>query len=255
MYDCHAHIIGPTPHDMDWPHDTPSASLADYIAALDANGVANGVLVQPRAHGFDNGLILDAISRHPDRLRGVAVAPADADLGTLRRLHEGGIRGVRLGGKVPLDAIGEMAPRLARAGFHLQLLMRGDELARHRDAIAACPVPVVIDHLAHPDPGAGAAGPHVATLDALLGLGHVFAKLSAVFRWAQEPDWIDGRAITRHLVDRHARQLVWGSDWPFLNQDKPGPSYADLLAFAKDVAGCASEAVILAHTPRTIYGF
>ena len=255
MYDCHAHLIGPPPHDTDWPHETPRAALGDYLAALDANGIAKGVLVQPRAHGFDNALILDAIAHHPDRLRGVAVVSADVDVATLRALHAGGIRGVRLGGKVALNQITTVAPNLARAGLHLQLLMRKDDLLHHHDAIAACPVPVVIDHLAHPDSENGTGGRHVAALDGLLALGHVHAKLSAVYRWAREPDWSDGRLLIYHLAERHPGQLVWGSDWPFLNQPSPGPSYAGLLRYAQELIKTPHRTAIFSHVPKVLYGF
>ena len=255
MHDCHAHVIGPGPHDPDWPHATPEARLEDYLAELDANGVERAVLVQPRAAGLDNALILDAIARHPDRLRGVAVVPADAPNDHLRRLQAAGIRGVRLGGKVPLAALPALAPRLARAGLHAQLLMRGPDLLELREAIAACPVPVVIDHLAHPDPEEGVGGAAFAALSELLGAGHVFAKLSAVFRFTRRPDMADAAPLLRETVARHPARLVWGSDWPFLNQPAPGPSYAAQLAYARDVAGRDAWERIARHTPCVVYGF
>ena len=254
LYDCHAHIIGPTPHDADWPHETPAATLSDYISELDANGIAKGVLVQPRAHGFDNSLILDAIARYPNRLRGVAVVPADADADTLHKLHAAGIRGVRLGGKVAVSELPRVWPNLARAGLHVQLLMRRDDLLRHADAIANCPVPVIIDHLAHPDPLEGVDGLHVATLNRLLSLGHVFAKLTAVYRWAHATDHGDARAITTHIASRHASRLVWGSDWPFLNQPTPGPSFAGQMAFFHHAVPDRFRTAILEYVPRVLYG-
>jgi predicted TIM-barrel fold metal-dependent hydrolase len=255
MHDCHAHVIGPGPHDPDWPHDTPPAPLDDFLATLDANRVARAVLVQPRAAGFDNALILDAVARHPDRLRGVAVVPEDAAADHLARLHAAGMRGVRLGGKTPLAALPALAPRLARAGLHAQLLMRGPDLLAMRGAIAECPVPVVIDHLAHPDPAEGTGGPAFAALLDLLGAGHVFAKLSAVFRFAARPDLSDAAALLREAIRRCPSRLVWGSDWPFLNQAPPGPSYAVQLCHARDLAGPEEWSRIADGTPRVLYGF
>ena len=255
MHDCHAHLIGPGPHDADWPHATPEARLEDYLAELDAHGVERAVLVQPRAAGHDNALILQAIARHPDRLRGVAAVPEDAAPAHLRDLHAAGIRGVRLGGKTPLAALPALAPRLARAGLHVQLLMWGPDLLALRGAILACPVPVVIDHLAHPDPAEGADGPAFAALMALLNAGHVFAKLSAVFRFARRPDMSDAAPLVAEAIARHPGRLVWGSDWPFLNQPAPGPSYAAQLAFARNLAGPEAWERIAARTPRTLYGF
>ncbi|MGR3639697.1 amidohydrolase family protein [Alterinioella nitratireducens] len=255
MYDCHAHIIGPAPHDPDWPHRTDPASLADYIAMLDANGIEKGVLVQPRAQGFDNSLILDAIRDHPDRLRGVAVVAPDTNIADLSDLHRAGIRGVRLGGKVPLDALQDMAPHLARAGLHVQMLMRGDDIITNADAIARAPVPVVIDHLAHPDPADGTQGKAFRTLCDLLGLGHVFAKLSAIYRYSAHPEWADALPLQAALVDRYAPRLVWGSDWPFLNQPTPLPTTSGLLAALEGIADRAARTQIHDHVPRVLYGF
>ncbi|WP_226781217.1 amidohydrolase family protein [Oceaniglobus trochenteri] len=255
MHDCHAHIIGPAPHDPDWPHDTEEATLADYMAMLDANDIEKGVLVQPRAHGTDNSLILDAIRRYPDRLRGVAVVAPDMGVEGLRDLHRAGIRGVRLGGKVPVSALPAMAPDLARAGLHVQLLMRGDDIVTHRDAIADCPVPVVIDHLAHPDPAPGTDGAPYRTLSDLLDLGHVFAKLSAIYRYSERADWSDALPLQRDLARRHPERLVWGSDWPFLNQPAPGPTPPRLLAALRDAVAPEALARITETTPRVLYGF
>lgn len=255
MYDCHAHIIGPAPHDPDWPHRTDPARLADYIAMLDANGIDKGVLVQPRAHGTDNTLILDAIRDYPDRLRGVAVVPHDASVTDLSDLHRAGIRGVRLGGKVALDSLTQLAPRLARAGLHVQLLMRGDDIVTHAEAIAGAPVPVVIDHLAHPDPAQGVNGAAFRTLDDLLALGHVFAKLSAIYRYSARPDWSDALPLQETLAARYPNRLVWGSDWPFLNQPMPLPETATLLAALESIAPRSARMQILDHVPRILYGF
>lgn len=255
MYDCHAHIIGPAPHDPDWPHETEAASLDDYLSMLDANGIEKGVLVQPRAHGFDNNLILNAIKRHPDRLRGVAVVPPNTGVEDLHALHRAGIRGVRLGGKAPIDALPDMAPRLARAGLHVQLLMREKDILAHRQAIAASPVPVVIDHLAHPNPTLGVPGQGFRTLVDLLDLGHVFAKLSAIYRYSSKPDWSDALPLQASLVHTHGSRLVWGTDWPFLNQPHPGPGTEGLVAALRKVGGPEDVTRIMCATPRVLYGF
>jgi predicted TIM-barrel fold metal-dependent hydrolase len=62
---------------------------------LDTVGCSRGVLVQGSAHGRDNGAMLDALARAPERLRGVAVADADVSPAELRRWHALGVRGPR----------------------------------------------------------------------------------------------------------------------------------------------------------------
>lgn len=253
--DCHAHIIGPAPHDADWPHDTPEAPLADYLATLDANGVSHGVLVQPRAAGFDNSLIAGALAAHPDRLRGVAVVPPDVPVDRLRALARQGFRGVRLGGKVPVSALPVLGPKLAAAGLHAQLLMFPPALLAAARDIAESPVPVVIDHFAHPDPADGFDGDAWQTLTGLLEHDHVHAKMSAVFRWAKAPGWADAQPFFRAMTQRFPARLVWGSDWPFLNQGARPPDYPDLLAFFRDACADGTSAGILSGNARRLYGF
>ena len=55
-----------------------------YLALLDRLGFDHGVLVQPSAYGRDNRAMLDALTRAPTRLRGVAVGGAELDTPTLK---------------------------------------------------------------------------------------------------------------------------------------------------------------------------
>ena len=133
--DTHAHVFGPAaqfPYAEDRSYTPPDAPLEKYLAMLDAVGFARGVLVQGSAHGRDNAAMLDALARHPERLRGVAVADADVSPAELRRWHAGGVRGLRFNhffrggalhyrGGVPLDAAKALAPVMAELGWHLQL--------------------------------------------------------------------------------------------------------------------------------------
>jgi hypothetical protein len=123
--DTHAHVFGPAarfPYAADRSYTPPDAPLAKYIAMLDTVGFTRGVLVQGSAHGRDNGAMLDALARHPGRLRGVAAADATVTPAELRRWHEIGVRGLRFNhffrggslhyrGGVPLDAAKSLAPR------------------------------------------------------------------------------------------------------------------------------------------------
>src|SRR5260370_1354703 len=96
--DTHAHVFGPAgqfPYAADRSYTPPDAPLEKYLAMLATVGFARGVLVQGSAHGRDNAAMLDALARHPGRLRGVAVADADVSAAELRRWHAGGLRGLR----------------------------------------------------------------------------------------------------------------------------------------------------------------
>ena len=126
--DTHAHVFGPAarfPYAADRSYTPPDAPLEKYLAMLATLGFDRGALVQGSAHGRDNSAMLDALARHPGRLRGVAVADADVDPAELRRWHALGVRGLRFNhffrggglhyrGGVPLAAAHALAPRRGR---------------------------------------------------------------------------------------------------------------------------------------------
>src|ERR1044072_8586768 len=121
--DTHAHVFGPAdrfPYADDRSYTPPDAPLDKYLGMLDALGFARGVLVQGSAHGRDNAAMLDALQRHPARLRGVVVADASVAGATLRAWHAGGVRGLRFNhffrggqlhyrGGVPIDDARKLA--------------------------------------------------------------------------------------------------------------------------------------------------
>src|SRR5260370_36395886 len=157
--DTHAHVFGPAgqfPYAADRSYTPPDAPLEKYLAMLDTVGFARGVLVQGSAHGRDNAAMLDALARHPERLRGVAVADADVSAAELRRWHAGGVRGLRFNhffrggalhyrGGVPLDAAKALAPVMAELGWHLQLWIDVKDLPDTIPVLEAIGRPVGID--------------------------------------------------------------------------------------------------------------
>src|SRR5262245_40613724 len=84
--DCHCHVFGPLarfPYAEPRSYTPGDAPLEAYLALLHRLGFDRGVLVQPSAYGRDNCAMLDALTRAPTRLRGVAVGGAELDTPTL----------------------------------------------------------------------------------------------------------------------------------------------------------------------------
>ena len=79
--DGHAHVFNRALPMEPIRRYTPDrdATVIEYLAHLDEHGFTHGVLVQPSFLGYDNSHLLDALRRHPERLRGVAVVPPDVD--------------------------------------------------------------------------------------------------------------------------------------------------------------------------------
>jgi predicted TIM-barrel fold metal-dependent hydrolase len=269
--DTHAHVFGPAaqfPYADDRSYTPPDAPLEKYLATLDTVGFARGVLVQGSAHGRDNAAMLDALARHPDRLRGVAVADADKAPAELRRWHAAGVRGLRFNhffrdgalhyrGGVPLTAAKALAPVMAELGWHLQLWIDVKDLPDTIPVLKAIGRPVVIDHMGRTDARAGTATPGFQALLRLLGDGGCWVKVSGAHRLSRSaPDYPDARPFHEALVRANPDRLVWGSDWPHPRIEGEMPDAGRLLElFQKWTPDEATRRCILVDNPARLYDF
>jgi predicted TIM-barrel fold metal-dependent hydrolase len=269
--DCHAHVFGPGetfPYAAERSYTPPDAPLADYLRMLDTLGFARGVLVQGSAHGRDNSAMLDALARHPERLRGVAVADAATPRDTLRRWHGAGVRGLRFnhffrggrlhyGGGVTLEAARELAGTMAELGWHLQLWIDVKDLPDIWPTLEALPVPVVIDHMGRTDARAGTGTPGFQCLVRLVGEGRCWVKLSGAHRLSSSaPLYPEARPFHEALVRANPERLVWGTDWPHPRIEGEMPEAGRLLdLFADWTPDERTRRRILVDNPARLYGF
>ena len=269
--DTHCHVFGPAsqfPYAADRSYTPPDAPLSKYLAMLDTLGFERGALVQGSAHGRDNAAMLDALERHPDRLRGVAVADRDTaavDFGTWDAL---GVRGLRFNhffrdgqlhyrGGVPLEDAKILSPILRDLGWHLQLWIDVKDLPDTIPVLKEIDLPVVIDHMGRTNAQAGVNAPGFQALLRLLGEGGCWVKLSGAHRVSQQaPDYPDARALHVALVKENPEQLVWGSDWPHPRMEDEMPNAGHLLdLFNEWTEDDAIRRRILVDNPARLYGF
>jgi predicted TIM-barrel fold metal-dependent hydrolase len=269
--DTHAHVFGPAarfPYAADRSYTPPDAPCEKYLAMLDALGFARGVLVQGSAHGRDNAAMLDALQRHPDRLRGVAVADGDTPPSELRRLAGLGVCGLRFNhffrggalhyrGGVPLDAAHKLAPVMAELGWHLQLWIDVKDLPDTLPILRSLALPVVIDHMGRTDARAGTGTAGFQSLLRWLGEGACWVKVSGAHRLSrQAPDYPDARPFHEALVRTNPERLVWGSDWPHPRVEGDMPDAGHLLdLFHAWTPDEATRTRILVSNPAKLYGF
>jgi predicted TIM-barrel fold metal-dependent hydrolase len=269
--DTHCHVFGPAsrfPYAFDRSYTPPDAPLAKYLAMLGTLGFDRGALVQGSAHGRDNSAMLDALERHPDRLRGVAVADAGTPAAELRRWHALGVRGLRFNhffrdgqlhyrGGVPLDAARTLAPVMQELGWHLQLWIDVKDLPDTIPILQSIGLPVVIDHMGRTDARAGTAAPGFQSLLRLVGDGGCWVKLSGAHRVSTAaPDYPDAKALHEALVAANPEQLVWGSDWPHPRMESEMPNAGHLLdLFNEWTPDDAIRRRILVDNPAKLYSF
>src|SRR3569623_3725323 len=93
-WDTHAHIFGPSdrfPYTPGRGYTPPDAPVETYLKLLDTLGCAYGLIVQGNAHGYDNRVLLDALERFPQRLRGVAITATRIAPAAMRDRHKVGM--------------------------------------------------------------------------------------------------------------------------------------------------------------------
>jgi predicted TIM-barrel fold metal-dependent hydrolase len=261
--DTHAHVIGLPP---DYPfvrprsYTPPAATARDYLAMLDATGMAYGVLVQVSVHGTDNRLLLEALRAQRRRLRGVAVIPLGLPDRELAALKEAGIVALRLnvlfGGGVGLadvEAYGQLAREM---GWHLQFLLDARDLPPVASRLARLPVPVVIDHMGHVPTSAGLDDPGFRTLVELVRDG-AWVKLQGASRTSTAgPPYADTIPFARALNEAAPDRCLWGSDWPHVATWGEMPAIGDLLDLMADwVPDPERRRKLFVDNPHRLYGF
>ena len=269
--DTHAHVFGPATrfaYAEDRSYTPPDAPLEMYLGMLGTLGFARGALVQGSAHGRDNSAMLDALGRHPDRLRGVAVADETVPATELRRWHALGIRALRFNhffrggqlhyrGGVPLDAARKLAPLMRELGWHMQLWIDVKDLPDTVPILQSIGLPVVIDHMGRTDARAGTGTAGFQSLLRLLGDGGCWVKLSGAHRLSTAaPDYPDARPFHEALVRTNPDRLIWGTDWPHPRIEGEMPDAGHLLdLFTEWTPDEAVRRKILTDNPARLYGF
>lgn len=263
--DAHVHVFGP---EAEFPFSSaakyhPQDATPDMLFALrDHLGFTRNVIVQASCHGTDNAATLAAIAQSDGRARGVAVvdpAISDADL---KRLHDGGIRGIRfnflkrLVDHAPKDRFLEISKRIAPLGWHVVVYFEAELLAELTPFLAAIPTTVVIDHLGRPDVTQGPNGRDMQALHALLDAQpHLWVKVSGAERLSvQGPPFDDFVAAVRPVVERYPDRILWGTDWPHPNMEHRIPDDGVLVDIIPRLAPTADlQHRLLVANPMRLY--
>ncbi|WP_050469246.1 amidohydrolase family protein [Herbaspirillum chlorophenolicum] len=259
--DSHTHIMLRDAELVAGRHSEPKRDITaeELLALFDQHGITHGVLTQPSFYGTDNALLLSALKRYPDRLRGTAIVAPDIAEQALAGLYSGGIRGLRLNwlrkDDLP-DAAGKAYQRLfglaREAGMHIELYIEGAKMPQVLRSIRHSGVAVVVDHFGSPEPDSGINGEGFQAVLAGVRDGNTWVKLSAPYRLGGMP--ADGY-VQALLQAGGPSQLMWGSDWPWVSHEDT-QSYAQCLAdFERWVPDARQRLTIWRDTPQRLFGF
>jgi predicted TIM-barrel fold metal-dependent hydrolase len=141
----------------------PDAPVKRFITLLDHLGFSNGLVVQGNAHVYDNSVVLDALTRFPGRLRGVAITDTRIKPEVLREWHNVGMRGLRFHlfpqrpnyiRGVGLDVFEVFRKTMTRLGWVVQFFCDHRMLAPTAPALReiARDLTVIVDHLGASQP-------------------------------------------------------------------------------------------------------
>jgi len=260
--DCHMHI-----YDAKYPTD-PKATLkpadalvADYKLLQKRIGTSRNVVVTPSTYGTDNRVTLDAIAQIGPTARGVAVVDATVTDAELKRLNGLGIRGIRFNlvqaGATTAEMIEPLSRRVNDLGWHIQIHMKGEQIAGIEDLLLRVPSPIVFDHLGRLAQPNALDNPGFKTISKLIDKGRTWVKLSGAYQDTKvgPPTYSDTVAVARAYIKAAPERMVWASDWPHpTEKDKPD----DAVLFDLLTEWAPEEEMrtrILVQNPATLYGF
>ena len=263
--DCHMHIYDAAhfPPSRPGARMQSNASVSEYRLLQQRNGTSRVVIVTPAVYETDNRVTLDAIAQIGADARGVAVVHPTVTDAELKVLAAGGIGGIRFTQFDPatasttIDMIEPLSRRVADLGWHVQIHMRGDQIAAAEDLWQRLPSAIVFDHIGRLPQPAGVDLPAFGIIRRLIDKGRTWVKVSGAYLDTKvgPPTYADVTKVAQAFVTAAPERMVWGSDWPHpTEKDKPDDAVLfDLLAdWAPDAA---TRHRILVTNPEELYGF
>ncbi len=217
--------------------------------------IDRAVLVQPVFRGEDNSYVAASARNDPARFAAVCVVDPRV-AGAEQRLAdwvEQGCRGLRLRPRIAdeADAFGDPATYpLWQAAQRLRVVVSVLAEPRHAPAIGALAerfpdVSIVVDHMGHPDPAAGAQDDGFRQLIALARHPRVFVKVSGFYHFSTQAfPFADCWDLVEALYEHFGpRRLLWGSDFPHVEATcgysqslrLPDAALADWIANERDL--------------------
>jgi 2-pyrone-4,6-dicarboxylate lactonase len=266
--DTHFHVFGPPhlfPYVENRRYTPPAAPIEHFLGMAAALGLTRGILVQPQVHCWDSASTLDAIAKGEGRLLGVVHANPNLTEADHRKLHTGGVRGVRFNYIERNDGVFDAArlhhviSQVASLGWSVDLHIEAEFLERHAELIRRIPLPVVIDHFANVHSRTGRDEARFNILHDLLGERHIWLKISGTDRLlSRGARYEEVVALAHAVIARAPDRIIWGTDWPHSNIYRHGqmPNDGDLLNMLVDFA--PEEDVrrkILVDNPARLFGF
>ena len=241
----------------------PDALLTDYEKLRERLGFQRSVIVQPSTYGTDNACMLEALKNLGAKARGIAVVDTSVSDAQLKEFDDAGVRGIRFNlgraGATTVEMIEPLSKRISALGWHIQVHMSGNDIAKNADLFARLPVAIVFDHLGRIPQPEGLKHPAFSLVSSLLEQGKAYTKLSSIYQDTAvgPPDYDDVGAVARAYIEVAPERVLWASDWPHPSPGKFGkPNDATLMDLCADWAGDdQTRQRIFVDNAAKLYGF
>jgi len=273
--DIHPHVISddegrypPAPlfgKRSDWSQERPS-TVETLIEQMDAAGVGKAAVVHSSTtYGFDNGYVVDACNKYPDRLIAVGsvdmLAPDAVD--TIRSWVDKGLAGLRVftGGSTKEFDPSELDDPRTYPGWELLgelgLTMCIQTGPVGLPAVVALArrfpnVPIILDHLGRPDVTDGPPYAAAQSLFDLAPVTSIYLKLTPRIMGDSTKGEATPETLFPKIVEAFgANRLAWGSNYP----TSPG-TLAEIRATAEERLATLSAGDrdwIFAKTAQSLY--
>jgi predicted TIM-barrel fold metal-dependent hydrolase len=246
------------------PRLSPGATVADYRLLQRRLGTVRSVVVQPSTYGVDNRCLVDALGQLGSASRGVAVVDTDVKDAELRTLTDAGVRAIRVNfvspqtwGTTTPEMLTTLAKRVSPFGWHVQILMTGDQIVTHESVIRSLPTKVVIDHLGRIPQPDGIKHPAFAAVRRMLDGGRTWVKVTEPYEDSKlGPPYADSSEVARAYVQAAPQRILWGTDWPHPTQRGTKPDDALLVdLLAEWTPDKRTRQRILVGNPAELFGF
>lgn len=219
--DCHVHVLGPQtrfpfrPDRIQGPFADvvyEDSTVEDLERLLDAMGLDRAIYVGSMLYGDRYDPMIHALTRMPDRLRGVAIIDPSMTDRELELLKSAGVVGVRI--SRAYDPV--IDPRTIARAAELEWCPNyvTQDWPAWRDQVLATPGRFVIEHMGELDPSAGLETETFRFLLECLDTGRCWVKLSARMSHEDTVPFSDLLPAVHKLIDYAPTRILWGSDWP-----------------------------------------
>ncbi len=187
--DSQFHVLGPLdkyPVRPGAAYQMPSATWEAALRVHKALGIERGIIVQTTTYGADHSVVLDALAAMGPNYRGCANALvfAEADDAYLAKLHDAGVRGARFSFRQELGAVlsdkdfARAIAKIRELGWYAKIQPEKDGIVSSAAKYENLDVPVLIDHMARPEPARGNEDPNLQKMLELLSKGNFWVMLS-----------------------------------------------------------------------------